>query len=145
MNIFIILKWIMSNYLRGSKMSYFDSPPPTKKNERKLTQTQKLKIKNIAGRCEHCHKDPHEVHHINGDKSDDSYSNLIVLCGGCHKDAEGKSITGKFISKQELHEELRNRDPNKATRIREILKKKPTPRKSKQNDFPTGLGGSFRF
>jgi hypothetical protein len=122
-------------------MGIFDPPPP-KKNERKLTQTQKIKIKSIAGKCEHCHRDPHEVHHINGDKSDDSYSNLIVLCGGCHKDAEGKSITGKFISKTELREIVRNRNPTKAMRIKEVLIKKSKPRKDNRDYYP-GLGRGF--
>lgn len=105
---------------------YRKENPTPDRGQRKLTQTQLIKIKNIAGKCEYCGRDPHEVHHINGDKSDDSYSNLIVLSADCHKDAEGKNIKGKFISKKELREIVRNRDPDKALRIKEVLSKKPT-------------------
>jgi hypothetical protein len=110
------------------------------KRKRTLTEPQKLKIKNFIGKCEYCDNDPYEIHHINGNKGDNSYSNLIVLCSICHSDAGGKGIKGKYIPKDELRIIVRNRDKNTAKRIKEILyKKKNTRRKSDKNSAPQKL------
>jgi len=122
-------------------------PPKPKENKRKLTQTQILKIKNAAGKCENCPSpDPHDVHHINGDRSDDSYNNLIVLCGSCHKNAEGKSIKGTVITKERLIKIVRERPNYKKVKIKEALTKKTIPKKMIQTftDLRVALEFNFR-
>lgn len=56
-------------------------------------------LKKNKGKCEICSKPANLVHHIDGDKSNHSISNLIALCRNCHEplhcDSEGKSVKGR--------------------------------------------------
>lgn len=49
--------------------------------------------------CVHCgERDNLVVHHVNGDRSDSSIENLIVLCRGCHQAIHGyKSELPPFL------------------------------------------------
>jgi hypothetical protein len=119
--------------------------PVTKKKERGLTSTQKRNIKiAVHDECETrgCHRSAHDVHHINGDKTDNSYRNLIVLCGACHDDAHGKNLKRELTPVALLRGIVSRRAEEKAKRIREILSKKPERRKSKR-EYHTGLGHGF--
>ncbi len=62
-------------------------------------------IKNRAGwRCEHCDH-PHDtptgymltVHHLDGDKSNCSYANLVALCQRCHLRIQAQFIPGQTV------------------------------------------------
>jgi predicted HNH restriction endonuclease len=72
-----------------------------------------------------CPNDPYEVHHIKWieDRGTDTYSNLIVLCANCHKDAHGKNPKGKTIKKDTLKNIVKKRSKSKADEIKAILKK----------------------
>lgn len=114
------------------------------KNKSTLTQTQKSKIKNIAKACEmpKCNNDPYEVHHIKylEDGGTDAYSNLIVLCSNCHKDAHGKNPTGKSIPKTKLREIVTKRSKTQADLIKAVLvKKKTNSNSSPSNRNPFGF------
>ena len=128
-------------------MGIWDSPEP-KKRERRLTSSQIRDIKlAVGGTCETkgCPRSAHDVHHINWDKTDDSYKNLIVLCGACHDDAHGKNLERITTPKQILSGIVRRRAEHKEKRIKEILSKKPVRRNTKKNPY-TGFGGSgFKF
>jgi HNH endonuclease len=109
--------------------------------ERTLTQSQIMKIKLAAGKCEipSCPKGPYQVHHINGDRSDDSYSNLIVLCSNHHTEAEGKHVMGSTdrvadTSKTRLRRIVRDRRQYVITAIKSALSKKTTTKKSNDTD-----------
>lgn len=52
--------------------------------------------------CEHCgHSNDPEggyaltVHHLNGDKSDCSFENLVALCQRCHLHIQGRYTPGQ--------------------------------------------------
>ena len=52
-------------------------------------------------KCEHCGQ-PHfypgyvlTVHHLNMDKMDCRFENLVVLCQACHLHIQGKYVVGK--------------------------------------------------
>jgi hypothetical protein len=112
---------------------------PKEPEKRVLSPSQKNNIRLVfeEGEYRGCHRAPHEVHHINEDKTDDSYKNLIVLCGACHDDAHGKNPKKQKIPREKLYGIVKRRASNKEKRIKEILSKKSNPRKSNKNsDFP---------
>ena len=59
-------------------------------------------LKEWAGRkCEHCGQ-PNvypsyvlTVHHLNGDKADCRFENIVALCQACHLHIQGKYFVGK--------------------------------------------------
>lgn len=62
-------------------------------------------IKEAAGWCcEHCHH-PHDpavnrvltVHHLDGDKSNCDYENLVALCQVCHLHIQARYIPGQLM------------------------------------------------
>jgi len=61
-------------------------------------------IKDRAGwRCEHCRR-PHDpqtgytltVHHLDGDKANCAYSNLVALCQRCHLRIQASYMPGQL-------------------------------------------------
>jgi 5-methylcytosine-specific restriction endonuclease McrA len=112
---------------------------PKTPEKRGLSSSQKNNIRLVFEECEYrgCHRAPHEVHHINEDKTDNSYKNLIVLCGACHDDAHGKNPKKQKTPREKLYGIVKRRAGNKEKRIKEILAKKKTPRKpNKNSDSP---------
>jgi hypothetical protein len=61
----------------------------TVKPERRVfTQRERAMILSIKGKeCAKCGKRTYlQIHHIDGDRTNDSLSNLEIVCGDCHKD-----------------------------------------------------------
>jgi len=61
-------------------------------------------LKKTKGKCEICGRPANLVHHIDGDKSNHSISNLIPLCNQCHwplhsKEYGDRNKTSKYIRK----------------------------------------------
>jgi 5-methylcytosine-specific restriction endonuclease McrA len=120
-----------------SKTYIKQEPEKSKKSEKRgLSSSQKNNIRLVFEECEYrgCHRAPHEVHHINEDKTDNSYKNLIVLCGACHDDAHGKNPKKQKIPREKLSGVVKRRATNKEKRIKEILNKKPNNRKKPDNN-----------
>ena len=44
--------------------------------------------------CERCGRVASEVHHIDGDRGNNSMSNLLSVCGGCHRQLEAEKRAG---------------------------------------------------
>jgi len=123
---------------------------PRESNKSRLTQTQKMKIKNIVGKCEYpgCDHPPHEVHHIKWleEGGTDSYSNLIVLCGSHRNDAHGKNPQGKMIPKTKLKSIVKGRSKTRADNIKTVLKsvgKRGEGKRPENSRYPWEI--DFRF
>lgn len=77
--------------------------PPKEKVPRKrkpLTEKQRLFILDTKGRvCQDCEKDHDlQIHHSDGDRSNDAIENLIILCYTCHKERHKKRHARKITA-----------------------------------------------
>ena len=51
------------------------------------------RLVDVKAECKKCHKDAHqtqlELHHKDGDSSNDEWRNLVIYCRACHNDKDG--------------------------------------------------------
>jgi len=80
---------IIKNYQEGASKKRKERKPPS--------QEVKNKVYNLAAdKCQICGKRGNlKIHHINGDPSNNRITNLILLCGNCHDDAD-KGVISKW-------------------------------------------------
>ena len=83
-----------------------------------LTSATTRHIRDFIGKCENCGtKKSLHVHHIDEDRKNNVQSNLIVLCGECHKNQAHAGI----INKTEQKKLVGNRSKEQKKAVRGIL------------------------
>lgn len=74
-----------------SHKDYFQRNPALVKKGKRVAIPKWLRIKLVSergGLCEVCGADEYdEVHHVDGDPSNDDEKNLLLVCMDCHKEA----------------------------------------------------------
>lgn len=75
---------ILSESKKGEKNPRWNGGNSQYPNHAELKRMRIEVLKNSKGRCEICGKPAKIIHHIDGDKSNQSIDNLMALCRNCH-------------------------------------------------------------
>ena len=72
-----------------------DLDPMSQKKKRKDFNLQAIlkRLTDVKAECKKCKRTAHQtelnLHHKNGDSSDDDWTNIVIYCRACHNDIEG--------------------------------------------------------
>jgi hypothetical protein len=73
----------------------FDITPKIIKNKRKRFSEQAIlkRLVDVKAECKKCHRTARQtqldLHHKDGDSSNDDWTNIVIYCRACHNDKEG--------------------------------------------------------